>query len=231
MLSTSFLCLPPLLVLAGLVSIRQTSPPTSHISNHTCVFVHYALVALPPLFVILFPVSNSCFTFLQFWKGDVLIWKGECFNVISLFFFHMHSESSICQARATVMIYDDANKKWIPAGTGSQAFSRVQIYHNPSNNAFRVVGRKMQTDQQVNKLHLDRWSLWLRANHFSLKVIVQGVDTFRVTGNKIFPNFALSSHLKIVCKNWLHKKNKNKFTVKDQQHIPYCSLNTILLKG
>ncbi|KAM9732973.1 vasodilator-stimulated phosphoprotein isoform 1-T1 [Menidia menidia] len=59
------------------------------------------------------------------------------------------SESSICQARATVMIYDDGNKKWLPAGAGPQAFSRVQIYHNPTNNAFRVVGRKMQTDQQV----------------------------------------------------------------------------------
>nr|XP_020500221.1 vasodilator-stimulated phosphoprotein [Labrus bergylta] len=59
------------------------------------------------------------------------------------------SESSICQARATVMIYDDGNKKWLPAGAGPQAFSRVQIYHNPSTNAFRVVGRKMQTDQQV----------------------------------------------------------------------------------
>ncbi|XP_037124425.1 vasodilator-stimulated phosphoprotein isoform X1 [Syngnathus acus] len=59
------------------------------------------------------------------------------------------SESSICQARATVMIYDDSNKKWLPAGTGPQTFSRVQIYHNPSNNAFRIVGRKMQTDQQV----------------------------------------------------------------------------------
>ncbi|XP_049924603.1 vasodilator-stimulated phosphoprotein isoform X2 [Epinephelus moara] len=59
------------------------------------------------------------------------------------------SESSICQARATVMIYDDGNKKWMPAGAGPQSFSRVQIYHNPTNNAFRVVGRKMQTDQQV----------------------------------------------------------------------------------
>lgn len=59
------------------------------------------------------------------------------------------SESSICQARATVMIYDDGNKKWLPAGAGPQAFSRVQIYHNPTNNAFRIVGRKMQTDQQV----------------------------------------------------------------------------------
>lgn len=59
------------------------------------------------------------------------------------------SESSICQARATVMIYDDGNKKWLPAGAGTQSFSRVQIYHNPTNNAFRIVGRKMQTDQQV----------------------------------------------------------------------------------
>ncbi|XP_041797376.1 vasodilator-stimulated phosphoprotein [Chelmon rostratus] len=59
------------------------------------------------------------------------------------------SESSICQARATVMIYDDGNKKWLPAGAGPQSFSRVQIYHNPANNAFRIVGRKMQTDQQV----------------------------------------------------------------------------------
>ncbi|KAM9318496.1 vasodilator-stimulated phosphoprotein isoform 3-T3 [Pholidichthys leucotaenia] len=59
------------------------------------------------------------------------------------------SESSICQARATVMIYDDGCKKWLPAGAGPQTFSRVQIYHNPTNNAFRIVGRKMQADQQV----------------------------------------------------------------------------------
>ncbi|XP_041850977.1 vasodilator-stimulated phosphoprotein isoform X2 [Melanotaenia boesemani] len=59
------------------------------------------------------------------------------------------SESSICQARATVMVYDDGNKKWLPAGNGPQTFSRVQIFHNPTNNAFRIVGRKMQTDQQV----------------------------------------------------------------------------------
>uniref|UniRef100_A0A8C9SGH9 Vasodilator stimulated phosphoprotein n=1 Tax=Scleropages formosus TaxID=113540 RepID=A0A8C9SGH9_SCLFO len=61
----------------------------------------------------------------------------------------MCTESSICQARATVMIYDDANKKWVAAGTGGQAFSRVQVFHNPSNNTFRIVGRKMQADQQV----------------------------------------------------------------------------------
>lgn len=69
------------------------------------------------------------------------------------FAFHC-SESSICQARATVMIYDDGNKKWLPAGAGPQSFSRVQIYHNPTNNAFRIVGRKMQTDQQVKWITL-----------------------------------------------------------------------------
>ncbi|CAB1340209.1 unnamed protein product [Coregonus sp. 'balchen'] len=48
------------------------------------------------------------------------------------------SEQSICQARAAVMVYDDANKKWVPAG-GSTGFSRVHIYHHTGNNAFRVV--------------------------------------------------------------------------------------------
>nr|XP_020642781.1 vasodilator-stimulated phosphoprotein [Pogona vitticeps] len=59
------------------------------------------------------------------------------------------SESVICTTRATVMLYDDANKKWVPAGTGPQVFSRIQIYHSPANHTFRVVGRKMQPDQQV----------------------------------------------------------------------------------
>ncbi|XP_013887464.1 protein enabled homolog, partial [Austrofundulus limnaeus] len=59
-----------------------------------------------------------------------------------------HREQSICQARAAVMVYDDANKKWIPAG-GSTGFSRVHIYHHTGNNAFRVVGRKIQDHQVV----------------------------------------------------------------------------------
>ncbi|XP_043553360.1 ena/VASP-like protein isoform X2 [Chiloscyllium plagiosum] len=58
------------------------------------------------------------------------------------------SEQSICQARASVMVYDDSSKKWVPAKPGQQGFSRVNIYHNTSNNTFRVVGMKLQ-DQQV----------------------------------------------------------------------------------
>ncbi|CAM9267211.1 unnamed protein product [Lampetra planeri] len=38
----------------------------------------------------------------------------------------IYREQSICQARAAVMVYDDANKKWVPAG-GSTGFSRVVI--------------------------------------------------------------------------------------------------------
>uniref|UniRef100_A0A8C3HSG2 WH1 domain-containing protein n=1 Tax=Chrysemys picta bellii TaxID=8478 RepID=A0A8C3HSG2_CHRPI len=55
----------------------------------------------------------------------------------------------VCATRATVMLYDDANKKWVAAGSGPQAVSWVQIYHSPGSNTFRVVGRKMQADQQV----------------------------------------------------------------------------------
>jgi len=79
----------------------------------------------------------------------------SCFPVFFCFFY---SETSICQARATVMLYDDANKKWVPAGTGPQTFSRVHIYHNPGNNTFRVVGRKIQQDQQV-KVPIGRLSV------------------------------------------------------------------------
>ncbi|XP_055728200.1 ena/VASP-like protein isoform X4 [Salvelinus fontinalis] len=58
------------------------------------------------------------------------------------------SEQSICQARASVMVYDDGSKKWVPIKPGQQGFSRINIYHNTANNTFRVVGVKLQ-DQQV----------------------------------------------------------------------------------
>uniref|UniRef100_A0A3B3ZMM8 Ena/VASP-like protein n=1 Tax=Periophthalmus magnuspinnatus TaxID=409849 RepID=A0A3B3ZMM8_9GOBI len=58
------------------------------------------------------------------------------------------SQQSICQARASVMVYDDTSKKWVPIKPGQQGFSRINIYHNTANNTFRVVGVKLQ-DQQV----------------------------------------------------------------------------------
>ncbi|XP_056349191.1 ena/VASP-like protein isoform X4 [Oenanthe melanoleuca] len=58
------------------------------------------------------------------------------------------TEQSICQARASVMVYDDTSKKWVPIKPGQQGFSRINIYHNTATNTFRVVGVKLQ-DQQV----------------------------------------------------------------------------------
>ena len=57
------------------------------------------------------------------------------------------SEQSVASARASVMIYDDSNKKWIPSGTSS-GLSKVHIYHHVVNNSYRVVGRKLQ-DHEV----------------------------------------------------------------------------------
>ncbi|KPM08797.1 NPC2-like protein [Sarcoptes scabiei] len=59
-----------------------------------------------------------------------------------------NTETSIASARASVMIYDDTNKKWLPSGTSS-GLSRVHIYHNIQNNTFRVVGRKLQDHEVV----------------------------------------------------------------------------------
>ncbi|CAL8364466.1 unnamed protein product [Lota lota] len=58
-------------------------------------------------------------------------------------------ETSICHVRATVMTYDEANKRWVTVGSETAILSRVQIYHNTEANTFRVVGRKLQADQEV----------------------------------------------------------------------------------
>jgi len=57
-------------------------------------------------------------------------------------------EQSIASARASVMIYDDLNKKWVPSGS-SHGLSKVHIYHHFLNNTFRVVGRKLQDHEVV----------------------------------------------------------------------------------
>ncbi|CAD7089307.1 unnamed protein product [Hermetia illucens] len=57
-------------------------------------------------------------------------------------------EQSIISARASVMVYDDTQKKWVPSGTSS-GLSKVQIYHHQQNNTFRVVGRKLHDHEVV----------------------------------------------------------------------------------
>jgi enabled len=60
----------------------------------------------------------------------------------------MLPEQSIVGARASVMIYDETYKKWIPSGNSS-GLSKVQIFHHMQNNTFRVVGRKLQDHEVV----------------------------------------------------------------------------------
>ena len=62
------------------------------------------------------------------------------------------SEHSVVAARASVMLYDDINKRWVASGT-SQAISKVHIYHHPVNNTFRVVGRHPH-DHEVCRSHV-----------------------------------------------------------------------------
>ncbi|XP_044728745.1 protein enabled isoform X3 [Chrysoperla carnea] len=57
-------------------------------------------------------------------------------------------EHAIASARASVMVYDDVNKKWIPSGSSS-GLSKVHIYQHQSQHTFRVVGRKLQDHEVV----------------------------------------------------------------------------------
>lgn len=57
-------------------------------------------------------------------------------------------EQPIVAARASVMIYDDDNKKWIHSGT-STGVSKVHIYQHITQNTFRVVGRKLHDHEVI----------------------------------------------------------------------------------
>lgn len=95
------------------------------------------------------------------------------------------SEQSIASARASVMIYEDSIKRWVPSGSSS-GLSKVHIYHHQVNNSFRVVGRKLQDLEVINVCHdiknkwfnccPDIWSrlLWcaLKLNLFALQVVI-----------------------------------------------------------
>ena len=60
--------------------------------------------------------------------------------------FLLFSEQSVCQARASVMLYNNDIKKWEHAG-GTQGISQVQVYHNHANNNYRIVGIKSDTNE------------------------------------------------------------------------------------
>jgi len=70
------------------------------------------------------------------------------------------SEQSIVAARASVMIYDEGNRRWVPSGS-SQGLSKIHIYQHTINNTFRVVGRKLHDHEvgyfKCSKLNKVRW--------------------------------------------------------------------------
>ncbi|NWR95987.1 VASP protein, partial [Furnarius figulus] len=59
------------------------------------------------------------------------------------------SERVLCSARATVLLYDDAQKLWVPAGGPPQTPSCVQLFHHPGTQSCRLVGRRLNPEQQV----------------------------------------------------------------------------------
>ena len=66
-----------------------------------------------------------------------------------MIYFIVYDCSEVCviSVRASVIVYDDVSKKWVPGGH-SQGLSKVQIYQHMEKNTFRVVGRKLQ-DHEV----------------------------------------------------------------------------------
>ena len=101
-------------------------------------------------------------------------------NVFLFFFSDKRPEQSIASARASVMIYDDLNKKWVPSGT-SHGLSKVHIYHHFINNTFRVVGRKLQ-DHEVRTKNQARY---IRVDQF-FQVSLHCVEFFILIPKMVF---------------------------------------------
>ncbi|NXD32368.1 VASP protein, partial [Spelaeornis formosus] len=59
------------------------------------------------------------------------------------------SERVLSSARASVLLYDEAQKLWVPAGGAPGGPSCVQLFHQPGSRSFRLVGRRLHPEQQV----------------------------------------------------------------------------------
>lgn len=113
--------------------------------------------------------SSNCYNLVVF--REFLIGVDSANWIFQLF---CRSEVSIASARASVMVYDDSNKRWIPSGTSS-GLSKVHIYHHQTNNSFRVVGRKLQDHEVFSKwyygysfLHFNHGILFIRIGCYQL---------------------------------------------------------------
>ncbi|NXT17031.1 VASP protein, partial [Prunella fulvescens] len=58
----------------------------------------------------------------------------------------------LCSARASVLLYDEAQKLWVPAGGAPpppQSPSCVQLCQLPGTPGLRLLGRRPPPEQQV----------------------------------------------------------------------------------
>lgn len=82
----------------------------------------------------------------------------HCLNLICYYYyillilFDICREHSITNAKASVMLYDNDRKQWQHSG-GTPGLSRVNIYHHPVNNTFRIVGRKLDDHAVSGKMY------------------------------------------------------------------------------
>ena len=99
------------------------------------------------------------------------------------------SEHSIAAARASVMIYDDGNRRWVPSGT-TQGLSKVHIYHHSVNNSFRVVGRKL-ADHEVkpSRTYCNAVTTCYVFASFNLQVVINCAIVKGLKYNQATPTF------------------------------------------
>lgn len=78
-------------------------------------------------------------------------------------------EVTLASAKATVMIYDDTQKKWMPSGSSGAGLSKVQLLHHQLANCYRVVGRKIADHEVVINCSLAKGLKYNQANQTFLQ--------------------------------------------------------------
>lgn len=89
-------------------------------------------------------------------SGRLCLSRHWFFSYVYCYTYSSHAEHAIVSAKASVMIYDDNSKKWMPAGGGSNQISKVQIFQHATYGTFRVVGRKCQGHDVVINCNIIR---------------------------------------------------------------------------
>ena len=120
------------------------------------------------------------------------------------------SEQSIVAARASVMIYDEGNRRWVPSGS-SQGLSKIHIYQHTVNNTFRVVGRKLHDHEVV-----------IHSICLSLQLVVYTVWVKKIPPPAVFWHFFPNGWEFLI--NFLHTYYMILYTLDDKFFFNYFQL-------